>query len=369
MMISIKDLLYTQNITEASENDSLSKALSKLPSSHSAAFIFSRDKKKVGLVNPYHCVIKSSLPGNAKVDACIFHPPKLYVNSQVEKIIESFISSKIHYLPIFNPDEKFAGVISARKLLDAYKDSPHFDTSIRSVLKQKHKKIVTIKDTDTIAAAVHIFKLHKISKLIVVNKDKKLKGILSYYDIVNLLLMPKQRPKIGDKENKKDSIQHQKVSKFAKSFVLTLHIDDLMSHALTMVLDNKIGSVVVIDKYMHPVGILTTRDFFSLILQPSIGLQLYLFTKNLSGTSNEVVQRFFRSLNAFVNKQKDLGKARLMVKEEKRGGVFKVFFSMLPKHGKEEIIKREGKNLKEILKEVKDDARSLHSKKQKLNKH
>ncbi len=367
--MNIKGIIYTDHILEASERDSLSKALSKLPSSHSAAFIFSKDKKKVGLVNPYHCIIKSSLPGNAKVDACIFHPPRLYINSPVEKVIEAFISSKIHYLPIFNRNEGFAGIVSARRVLDMYKNSPYFNLPIIDILKSRAKPVVTVKELDTVSTAIHLFKRHKISKLIVVNKDKKLKGVLSYYDIVHFLTLPKHKLTEGDKEGKKESVYNQKVSKFSKNFVLALRPEDLVTHALKMVLDEKIGSVVVVDAQRHPVGIVTTRDFFSLILQPAMGLQLYLLTKNLSNSSNEAVQAFLARFRAFLNKQKDLSKARLVVKEEKKGGVFTVLLSMLPKQGKLKVIKKEGKNLKILLQELKDKARTMHSRMQGHHKH
>lgn len=368
-MINIRSIITTENILEASEQDSLSKALSKLPTSHSAAFIFSENKKKVGLVNPYHCIIRSSLPGNAKVEACIFHPPKLYTNTPVNKVIESFIASKIHYLPVFNRNESFAGVVSTRRVLDALKDKAYFNINISDVLKRKSKPLITIKDTENIATAIHLFKLHKISKLIVVNKDHKLKGVLSYYDLIHFMITPKQKPGAGDKEGKKDSFAHQKVMNYAKTFVLTLSPEDKMRKALDLVLEKKIGSIIIIDSQKHPVGIVTTRDFFNLVLRPTVGSQISLFTKNLSHSSTEIVHGFYGSFQTFLKNQKNLSEAKLLVKEEKKGKVYKVLLSLLPTKGKESVIKTEGNNLKLLLQEVKNKLRSLHDKTPIMKKH
>jgi len=362
-MINVRDIISTEHILEASEKDSLSKALAKLPTSHSAAFIFSKDKKKVGLVNPYHCIIRSSLPGNAKVEACVFHSPKLYITTRLDRIIESFISSKIHYLPVFNQNETFAGVVSARGVLNLLKDAAYFNLPIKSVLKRKFKPLVTIQENDTISTAIHLFKLHRVSKLIVVNKDNKLKGVLSYFDIVNFLLTPKHKLRPGDKEGKKGTFYSQKVTTFSKSFVLTLTSEKRMHDALEMVLTKKIGSVIVVDAQKHPIGIITTRDFFNLVLRPSVGLQVYLFQKNLSKSSSEIVQGFYASLQALLRNKNDISKAQLTVKEEKQGNLFKVFFSQSHKKGKQEVIKSEGRNLKLVLQDVKNNLRGLYAKK------
>jgi predicted transcriptional regulator len=363
-MVSIRDIITTEHILESSENDSLSKALSKLPTSHSATFICSEDKKKVGLVNPYHCIIRNSLPGNAKVEACIFHPQRLYVNTPINKVIESFISSKIHYMPIFNRNETFAGVVSSRRVLDALKDMSYFNVSIAEVLQKKNKPLITIKDTDILSTAIHLFKFHKVSKLIVVNKDNKLKGVLSYYDLIHFMMSPKHKLGSGDKEGKKSSILNQKVTNFSKTFVLTLSKKDSMRQALLLVLEKKIGSVIIIDSEKHPIGIVTTRDFFNIVLRPTMGSQIFLFTKNLSRSSTDVVQGFYSSFQAFLKNQRDLSRAKLLVKEEKQGGLFKVLLSILPTKGKEAVIKKEGRDLKLVLQEVKDNARSLHDKQQ-----
>lgn len=361
-MIKVKDILYTDRILEATEKDSLSKALSKLPSSHSAAFIFSENKQKVSLVNPYHCVIKSSLPGNANVESCLFHPPHLYTNTPIKKIVEAFIASKIHYLPVFNQNDSFAGIVSARKVLDGLKQQREFNVPIQDILKAKVKPLITIKDSDTISAAVHLFKLHHVSKLIVVNNENKLKGVLSYYDVVQFMITPRQKQAVGDKEGKKENIYNHKISQFYKTLVLTLSPTKTMRDAVQLVLDKKIGSVIIVNEKRVPMGIITTRDFFNLILRPSVGVQVVLLTKHLSRSSREVVQGFYGSLRVFLSSRKDLAKAELTVKEEKEGGLFKVLLSMLPAKGKQEIVKREGKNLKLLLQEVKNHARSMHNK-------
>src|SRR3989338_1866005 len=190
-MIELKDIIKTGKIIKISPEETLSSALSLTRTSHDAVFVFDEKNTFIGVINPYYCLIKSSFPGNAKVKHCLYHPPKVRVNFSIAKVAESFIESKIHYLPVFDDQDRFLGIISARHLLSYYLDSPWFAIPIKDILKMKNKPVITIYEEDTVSSAINTFKKTKVSKLIVLNKDLKLRGILSYYDLISYLVSPR----------------------------------------------------------------------------------------------------------------------------------------------------------------------------------
>jgi hypothetical protein len=165
-----------------------------------------------------------------------------------------------------------------------------------------------------------------------------------------------------DREGKKDAILNQSVKKFSKSFVLTLSPGNKMSDGLDLILEKKIGSVVIIDNARHPVGIITTRDFFDLMMQPSAKIQFSSFNRNLSRSSKRVVRSFMRPLMHFLETKKNVSEARLSVKEEKNGNLFKVIFSLFTKKGKKQVISKEGNDLEVVLHEVKEGIRNVEGK-------
>jgi len=71
--------------------------------------------------------------------------------------------------------------------------------------------------------------------------------------------------------------------------------------------------------------------------------------KNLSTENRQIIGGFFDRFNSFVNLDSSIEKARLLVKEEKQGGLFQIVFSLFKKTGQVETIKREGKSLPKIL--------------------
>ncbi|KKP68270.1 MAG: hypothetical protein UR68_C0009G0007 [Candidatus Roizmanbacteria bacterium GW2011_GWA2_35_19] len=287
-MIDLQDILKKDKIIKVSPDETLTKALSRLSTSHDAGFVFDADDKYIGVINPYYSLIKSSHPGNSKVLHCLHHPPKIYIDFSLSKVAELLIQSKIHYLPVLDRKDNFLGIISARRLLTHLKELPIFKEKISVLFRFPKRPLVVIYEDESIAKAVHIFKTSKFSKIIVINRDMKLKGILSYYDLISFMVTPKgqggRREKVGDKSH----INSQPVKNFVKTFVLTLKKEGLVSDAFKLMIDKKIGSVILVDEERHPVGIITTRDLlryfidkerFQFLTRASSKIRLFLSRK------------------------------------------------------------------------------------------
>src|SRR3989344_6092616 len=155
------NILKENNIIKVSPENHLSYALSRLSTSHDAAFVFDEENKYYGVINPYYCVIKSSYPGNTKVAHCLTHPQRIYVNYSLTKVAELFNQSKIHYLPVFDPQtEKFLGIVSARRVINHIKTLPIFKIKIKQLIKLK-KPPVIISENSSVAEALNLFKIYK----------------------------------------------------------------------------------------------------------------------------------------------------------------------------------------------------------------
>src|SRR3989339_1091636 len=273
------NILKENNIIKVSPEDHLSKVLSKLSTSHDAAFVFDDEDKYMGIVSPYFTMIKSSLPANTKVEHCLTHASRIYLNYPLSKVCELFIQSKIHYLPVFDPEnDKFLGIISARRILTYFKDKPIFKVKVENIINKRWKGLITVFEDDTITQAIHLFKANKISKLIVISHDRKLKGVLSYYDLIKLMVSPKYSSHHGERVNEKASFYNYRVKNFAKNYVLTLSKENHQIEVINLIVNKKIGSVIIIDKERRPLGIVTTRD----ILRFYIDNEKFAFIKSLN---------------------------------------------------------------------------------------
>lgn len=272
------NVLKDDNIIKVSPVDHLSHVLAKLSTSHDAGFVFDEKNKLLGVISPYYCAIKSSHPGNTKVINCLTHPPKIYLNYPIAKVCELFIQSKIHYLPVFSKDEQFLGIVSVRRILSHFKNLPIFKIKIEEIVKKRWRPLTTIRQDASINEALHLFKEKKFSKLVVVDYEGKLKGVLSYYDIVNFIIGPKYKEGRGERVGNKGSFYNLHVKTFAKSYVLTMNKEKQLIDVINTILTKKIGSVVIIDKDRRPTDIITSRD----LLQFYINQEKFGFFKQVS---------------------------------------------------------------------------------------
>lgn len=260
------NVLKESNIFKISPDDHLSQALARLSTSHDACFVFDSNEKYYGVINPYYCVIKSSYPGSTKVARCLTHPPRIYINFPLTKVAELFNQSKIHYLPVFDKTEKFLGIVSARRVINHIKKLPIFSIKIKEFIKLK-KLPVTIHEGSSVGAALNLFKIHRFSKLIVVDKNGRLKGILSYYDLISLMTQPKTKERRGERKGNKSRLIDQPIRFFFKTYVLTLDENKALRDVIDLIINKKIGSVIIIDKDKKPVNIITTQDLLKFYIR------------------------------------------------------------------------------------------------------
>ncbi|MFH0773394.1 MAG: CBS domain-containing protein [bacterium] len=347
-------LMQTDGIIKAAPDEILSSVLSRLPSSHSAAFIFDKDQKYLGIINPYYSVIKSSHPSNIKIEHCLFHAPHIKMQHTAGKIAEMMIQSKVHYLPVFDDQDKFIGMVSARNMLRTYESHNVFTVRLSDMIHAKKRPLIVVQEEETIGQALHLFKETKLSKLVVVNKEGRLKGVLSYYDLISFLIAPKKKER-GALNTDKSSLQTKRVKHYLKSYVLTLSPNDFARDALHLILEKKIGSIIVVDTNGKPIDILTTRDLLGLLIYEPTVAKMEMSTQNLSLKSSIITKGFFERLKERLTKKKDISKAKLFVKEEKDGNLFKVVLSLIPKKGQPKVVVEEGRNLEGVLKKVKTE--------------
>jgi acetoin utilization protein AcuB len=269
-MVDLQSIIKRNNIIKVDPDANLANALSRLSTSHDAAFVFDEKNKFIGVINPYYCLIRSSYPGNAKVEHCLHHPPKIYNDYSLPKVTSLLIESKIHYLPVFDRKENFMGIISARRILSSLKDFPAFKKTIKDALRFRRKPLTAVYEDETVAQALSIFKSTKLSKLVVLNRDMKLKGILSYYDLISFLIQPKNHEGKMERVGNKIHLFNQHVRNYMKTYVLSLKDSNLISEAFNLIINKKIGSVVIVDEERHPVGIVTTRDLLRFYMDQEI---------------------------------------------------------------------------------------------------
>ena len=351
--MKVKELLKTTDIIKITPHDTLSSVLSQLESSHDAGFVF-EEEKFIGVVNPYYAVIKKTYPSNTKVQSCLIHPPKIHLDDDMSKAARLMIESKLHYLPVVNEDHEFMGIISARRLLSQMVKTDDFSKEMHQ--KVGDKEIITIKGSDKLSKALSLFKDHKISKLVVVNDQGAIDGIVSQYDITDVVAAPKERAGSGMRTGNKDVQLDKPIRNFAKKHVSTLGEHAAFAEVAKQILEQKIGSIVIANAKRMPVGIVTTKDILSFMVPKEIQKGIEVSIKELNESDEKIVLNTVEALNKKLV-QRGISKGHLVARGKHKGGIFEVTFSCIDEHGYISV-HQEGQHLHDIMMELADKVTS-----------
>jgi len=271
-IIQAKDLLKTERIFKASPDDSLSSALTTLSRTHDAIFVFDEDKY-LGIINPYFTVFKSNFPPETKLKHCLFKPPHITLTTYIWDIAKLMTESKIYYLPVFDKN-KFVGIVTINRLLRAIRKLG-IDKNLSFEMK---KKIMTVDSDSTLEEAYMLMRDNQISRLPVVDKHEHLVGMVTRFDLREILATPKERPGLmAGVDEKRNHLQKHLDGNY-KKFVYTVPATSKPAEIVEILFTNNIGSVVVVNGQRQPIGLVSTTDVLRAIdrMRPQNGRALEL---------------------------------------------------------------------------------------------
>jgi CBS domain-containing protein len=218
------------------------------------------------------------------------------------------------------------------------------------------KEIITIKGSDKLSKALSLFKDHKISKLVVVNDQGAIDGIVSQYDITDVVAAPKERAGSGMRTGNKDVQLDKPIRNFAKKHVSTLGEHATFAEVAKQILEQKIGSIVIANAKRMPVGIVTTKDILSFMVPKEIQKGIEVSIKELNESDEKIVLNTVEALNKKLV-QRGISKGHLVARGKHKGGIFEVTFSCIDEHGYISV-HQEGQHLHDIMMELADKVTS-----------
>lgn len=180
-----------------------------------------------------------------KLSELITKPITAGPSSSLMKTRESILKHKVKRV-IVTDKKKPIGIITEKDLAKKIYDLG--TKSINSVKAKdfKSRKLFTLTRESTVKECAKLMKKHRISVVIILNKDKTLEGIVTETDLAKAFLTKGS-----------DSI---KVSKIMESKVITASPSDPILHVEGLLLKYGI-SRIIIERNQKPVGIITFRDF------------------------------------------------------------------------------------------------------------
>ncbi|MBM3895504.1 MAG: CBS domain-containing protein [Thaumarchaeota archaeon] len=153
---------------------------------------------------------------------------------------------KIRRLVVLNEKEKPVGIITEKDIARSI-----YNLGTRSIKSVKvgdfmSKNLITVTKDSTIYDCAKLMRRHRISSVIVINKDGTLAGLVTKTDLVSVFLTQSSVP--------------LKVSSVMTKNVITAAPGDSLLLIESLLINHRI-SRVVIQRNRRPVGVITYRDF------------------------------------------------------------------------------------------------------------
>ena len=221
---------------------------------------------------------------NLKLLELIKKPITVGLNTSLLKTREILLENKIKRVIVLDK-RKPVGVITEK---DIAKKIYQLGTKPINSVKAKDfkpRKLFTLTRDNSVQECAKMIKNHRISLVIILNKNKTLDGIVTKTDLVEVFLTKESSP--------------IKVSKVMKRKLITAAPSDPILHVESLLIKYGI-SRVVIKRNQSPVGIITFRDFVPAKIPQWIAesadpkeVQEYKFKKGLEETHSNQMSYLF----------------------------------------------------------------------------
>lgn len=272
--------LAQSTVEEISETDypriSHSESLSRLIS------FFHTSKSYEALVTDVHPprlvsvrdILKVTHPRRTSVSKIAFRPPSISPSTPIHDASLKLVRNRIRILPIIE-NESVIGVARQSKILEKMADCYDLREFVAEDLMVE--KLVTVSRESSMGTVRSIMLREGISHAPVVDKDGRLKGIITARDLVWHYVKPRESMRVGERTGEKIRLFEMGIKGLTDKTPLRVTRRTAMFDVVSEMATRKKGYSLVVEK-RKPIGIITPRDVISLLTEfrPRIQIPVYM---------------------------------------------------------------------------------------------
>ncbi|WP_290899925.1 CBS domain-containing protein [Ferroglobus sp.] len=303
----LKELIrYDFEIVNA--EDTISKVfplLDKLDQDKAGAILVMENGKVYGVVREKDLLRTSVLvnPHETKVKSAAIRTGIININDlTLEKVLRRFIEDSTPFV-VIRENGKY-GVIYINDLLEALKDRLK-DKKARDVM---NPNVVTIKAHESAAKALALMRTNGIDRLVVVDDNHRVVGVITGKDIIDRIVAPRRRARLGEEKGEKDKTLSIMVESIMSYPPVTAERMDNLADVVDQMLEHKVSSVVIVSKDNTPEGIVTKKDILESLIKEAAPSQLKveLVTRDITldefdkEAINKDLDNFMRKFGEFL---------------------------------------------------------------------
>jgi CBS domain-containing protein len=300
--------LISEEFEVINANETVSKIfpmLEKLDRDRANAILVEDEGKIVGVVrekdlirgsvlqNPHETKIKSFLVRTGIIPLSDLSPVK---------VAKRFVEDSTPFVLVRLERDKI-GVIYINDFLMKIK-SELSGVKVREVM---NPEVITVRRFDTAAKALSVMRSHGIDRVVVIDEKNRVVGILTGKDIIDRVISPRKRARLGDGSGEKEKTLSIMVESIMSAPVITAERNNPISEIIEMMVENRISSIVITRDGL-PEGIVIKKDILEYYTKKmekrGFGVQIITTDIQIDEFDREAImddiERFMRKFSDFL---------------------------------------------------------------------
>lgn len=309
-----QEIVQTFGIRSCYGSDRLMSVIRKFTSTHTPLLVYRDDGMFEGILTLDAALLAHKHNPSTLVRTLVVSPPEISSDAPLVEIIRLMRDTHLYTLPILDSKRKVIGLANAKTMLKRIIQNQHLAMTL--VEKMSIRSVITVPEDETVGYAFQLFTKHNISRLIVVDKNNKTRGVVTKRDILLSFFSPTSRQRFSTRSSPKnysfDTEQLKRNKGKLSSFISPLsgkpHESVNGLSIVQAVLNHKHNFIVVVDENDHPQALYSMRNILDTVVK-IVARAPYLLTiisklpDEISATEKEMVSKEILKIAAWINKQ------------------------------------------------------------------
>ena len=280
--------------------------LDKLDPDRASALVVRENEKIIGVIRERDLVRGSALtnPHETKVKTFTIRTGIIDISDlSPEKVARRFIEDSTPFV-IVKKDGDY-GVIYINDFIMTIKDEIG-NLKVREVM---NPDVIAVNAHATAGRALSLMRTHGVDRLVVVDDRHRAVGVITGKDIVDRILAPRKRARMGDSKGEKEKTLAIMVESIMSYPVVSCERNERISDVIDQMVEHRISGVVVVDQSGVPEGIVTKKDILERYLAemvPAGEIKIEVILKNIEDEDFDMeelrndVEKFMRKFRNFI---------------------------------------------------------------------
>ncbi len=278
----------SMDLVTATPDDTLGDVLGKMKSHDVHELPVLERKKLAGIVTMRELIRRRNLPPTTKVSTVLEVPPEVNPEMALPEAAEKMISAGFRAIPVAK-GKALVGIISRSDIVRALVDTRALEGIVVRDFMTPNPQCVS--EDDPVENAVQIMRSLGERSVPVVDKNRRLKGVIGLKDVVELFARPKVREQHGDRAGREEKVALE-VKGVMRYPPFTVGPDADVHRAAELMAKNHVSSIIVTERD-EPVGIITTQDLMAFLAGLRERQQLFVEIGGLEDDPKETYDEIY----------------------------------------------------------------------------